>query len=317
MFTVREVEATCRGLLVVLAALLPLSMSCADSTQPVEPAVVGGPAAQPAPPPVRPAAAGPEHIYLANADGSVTARLTRGGWPAWSPDGGRIAFQRDSVVHVINADGSNELRLTAGTSPAWSPDGARIVFTSSEGISVMNADGAAVRTLVRHDFRDDTYAPWDMGVGEPAWSPDGERIAFAHQGDGDTQPGQIFVMSSDGSAPRLLTTSSDRRRWAEYHPSWSPDGATVVFWSYGHGIAVVGRNGGEPSGIAGGTYGARPVWSPDGRTLALTRDRHSPAGAAIVTWSMASGAKVLIPNGYDAAWSPDGARIAFVSTRGQ
>src|SRR5688572_14171188 len=112
----RDVGSTFRRLLLACAALLPLSTGCTDSTQPVEPAVVEPSGPQPSPPPAGSGPAGSEHIYLANADGSATARLTLGSGPAWSRDGRRIAFQRGREVHVIDADGSNDIRLAAGIS---------------------------------------------------------------------------------------------------------------------------------------------------------------------------------------------------------
>jgi Tol biopolymer transport system component len=259
------------------------------------------------------------HLFVARADGSAVTRLVPGSWPAWSPDGRRIALQRNGEIYLINADGSDEARVSEGEHPAWSPDGTRIVFTSGEGIAVMASDGSAVTTVLRHDFRDDTYAPWDMGVGKPAWSPDGERIAFEHLGDGDLQPAQIYIMNADGSDPRRLTMSSDGRRYAESDPAWSPDGSRIVFWSYGYGIATVSASGGVPSSaynqFPAVAYGARPRWSPDGSTIAFTA--HTASTVAPAIWVVPAGggsASVLVPGGQDAAWSPDGEKIVFVST---
>jgi TolB protein len=58
------------------------------------------------------------------------------GWPAWSPDGKRIAFASNRnfnyQIFVMNADGSN-VRLVANTEgratePRWSRDGSQIIF---------------------------------------------------------------------------------------------------------------------------------------------------------------------------------------------
>ena len=85
--------------------------------------------------------AGDYDIYVRRTDGSVVP-LTRNRVhdtdPAWSPDGGRLAFVRTvglaSEIWGVDADGSDPRRLTRGVrtasggyshdrSPTWSPDG--------------------------------------------------------------------------------------------------------------------------------------------------------------------------------------------------
>lgn len=263
-------------------------------------------------------------IYVARADGSRPVALTLGERPAWSPDGGRIAFHRapggpigpieraaDGEIYVIDADGSDERPVGRGIEPAWSPDGDRIAFADGEGIGVMNADGSGVTTLIRHDFRDDTYEPSDMGVGKPAWSPDGTRIAFEHLGDGDLAPAQVYVMNADGSEPRRLTLIHGAQ-YAESDPVWSPEGSRIALWSFGHGIAIVDAAGGSPKSIYADfpsvAYGTRPAWSPAGTTIAFTV---RPGPAIWIMRSDGSAARPIIDAGYDAAWSPDGEKIAF------
>ncbi len=278
------------------------------------------PAPPPPPPPTQPPPPNaPDQIHLADANGVPLRWLTTGSRPAWSPDGKRIAFYRDTNVYVINADGSDEVRLSQGASPLWSPNGEQIVFVNAQGISVMHADGTGVRTLLRHGVLNVAYAG-EVGMDKPAWSPDGSRIAFEHLGDFEILPSQIYVMNADGSKPfRLTNTPGDPRRFAESDPAWSPDGLSVVFWSYGYGITVSALSDRIPHALYSNfptvAYGAKPTWSPDGSTIAFNSGRHLPSGRAVMTMRAGGGdVKVLISDAYDAAWSPDGQRIAFVST---
>lgn len=78
-----------------------------------------------------------------NVDGTAQTRLTFNTVddfrPAFSPDGSKIAFYRNtgnsSEIYVMNANGTNEVRLTNNSSadefPRWSPDGTRIIFQSN------------------------------------------------------------------------------------------------------------------------------------------------------------------------------------------
>ena len=57
-------------------------------------------------------------------------------YPAWSPEGDRLAFSRDESgirnIFIKNVETGEENRLTEGTfddiQPSWSPDGKTIVF---------------------------------------------------------------------------------------------------------------------------------------------------------------------------------------------
>jgi Tol biopolymer transport system component len=116
-------------------------------------------------------------VWVMDTDGGHARALTHFGkgdgrpqWPAWSPDGKRVAIQSgvynrekpetsDAYIWVIDVASGKATRLTThekprlDETPSWFPDGRRIAFQSDRrgrmGIWVMNADGTHERQVTR------------------------------------------------------------------------------------------------------------------------------------------------------------------------
>jgi Tol biopolymer transport system component len=170
---------------------------------------------------------GDVHLRIINADGSGDVRLTdRAAFqPAWSPDGGKIAFVTlgDNNMYLIDPDGSDEVNLTQGLSaddgPTWSPDGSRIAFSTAplgqpleSEVAVMNRDGSGRTGLTDRPGFDN----------QPVWSPDGTKIVFTRSENNDSE---IYVMNADGGNQ---TNVSNRPGTLETAPDWNGQGAVTV-----------------------------------------------------------------------------------------
>jgi Tol biopolymer transport system component len=205
--------------------------------------------------------AGSFDVYVMNADGTGTRRLTRAsadeGHPTWSPDGERIAFSRGTSgdLYVVRADGSGVRPLANGPAddaqPAWSPDGRSIAFvrrppgTQVRELWVMGSDGSEPRRLTRLEATSSS----------PAWSPDGTRIAFSTN-SGGKQFDIYFVVVAGKSLQQVTTTPDD-----SFEPTWSPDG-TKIAYAEGGSIFSVEPEGDPRELSASSGNDSSPAWNP-------------------------------------------------------
>jgi Tol biopolymer transport system component len=255
---------------------------------------------------------GNNEIYTSNTDGSNIIRLTNDpgydDYPAWSPDGIRIAFTRNRNLFIMNADGSNVVQRTFSGScqgPTWSPDGTKIAYSDYadgySGIFTVSATGGSPFLL-------QSYAGGYFM--DPAWSPDGTKIAFALDENTYDYSYNIYTINAnDGTYIGYLTSGTN---YGIDHlfssPSWSPSGAklAVVFKGSSNSyIPHVGVMNSDGSGLtllrSGVAEWTRTSWSADGTVIVYTSLSGSMKN---VSWVAANGSAggTIVTNGWNADW---------------
>ena len=95
-------------------------------------------------------------------------------------------------------------------------------------------------------------------------SPDGTRLAF-------TALDRLYVMDLPDGTPERLTNEDV----GEYHPTWSPDGASIAYVTWddddGH-IKSVRSTGGSPRQLTtASAYYQQTAWSADGERIVAIR----------------------------------------------
>jgi len=284
-------------------------------------------------------------IYVQMIGAGAPLRLTRD--PArdynsvWSPDGRWIAFlrgdaqSRQSELRLIPPLGGPERKLatiTGGeiiTLPvllSWCPDSTCLVFSDSTGegkpvaLFALSLETREKRQLTRPE-------PPAMGDSQPAVSPDGHSLVFRRNISGGLT-GELHVVALTrnltpvGQPTRLTLPALDAN-----HPTWTTDSKDVVFsarerlWR----VAVSGQQ--QPTRLPFvGEDGIMPAISPgNGESAAKLAYVRSFADTNI--WRIDT-SEVGVPSPSppvvaiastrqdgNPQFSPDGHRVAFVSSR--
>jgi Tol biopolymer transport system component len=142
----------------------------------------------------------------------------------------------------------------------------------------------------------------------------------------------VFVVDDDGTDLRRVTTGGtpgEEHRSGDFGPSWSHDGARVVFarqTTESHGLIRLFTVGADGSGLQRLLPSSPfdderdPSWSPKGGLIAFNgRDPDRPTIPALyVVAADGTGLRSITPAGWDVqapTFMPDGSGIAFLGAR--
>jgi Tol biopolymer transport system component len=277
-------------------------------------------------------------IYIKRSGSGTPFRLTSDPGddelPVWSPDGRQIAFVRESgggaTIYTVPSGGGPEERIIRLNGPVydldefipaltWSHDGKWLAFSEK------SAENGPVRVMLlsmgTRVARPLTYPPSEYdGDFWPEFSPDGRSIAFVRKVRFGVNDVWTQIMSS-GKASRLTF----KNYLSCEGPDWTPDGQGVVYsaavvgdypriwraWISGNApepLEALGENVGPPSISRNRVVYAQAY----GRGISIWR-----LPAAQTPGPERSPALLIASNSDDTSprYSPDGARIAFESTR--
>jgi Tol biopolymer transport system component len=275
---------------------------------------------------------------------------------SFSPDGKWIVFtsERDSDgsgqsdLWRVRPDGTGLERLTKD--PAMedagvlSPDGKTLAYVSTQGgartanIWVMDVATKRARNLTGDGRKD---PPLTMNSNfRPAWSPDGKWIAFTSDrgegwigaeqgaGAGHAHPTSLYVMRSDGSGVRRLTTTAPAT--ATGSPEWSADGSKLIAYELatretfgarmgGFGIAQLSATsqlveidvatGAKTVVTQGPGLKTNPHYLPGGVVAYVLKA--SPKDGPVAGIVYANGKRGPEGGVRNPSWSPDGKSVVF------
>jgi len=194
--------------------------------------------------------------------------------------------------------------------PALSPDGRRVVIRRRDGEG-SNLDLWMI-DLTRNTTTRFTFDPGQDG--NPIWSPDGARVVWSGDREGKFH---ILAKSSAGIGEEERILETDQQ---SAPTGWSTDGKHMLYQMFAPAgppdVAVLPLEGErKPRMLLQSTFlEARASFSPDGRWIAYESEESGRAEVYVMSFTGPEGKwQVSTRGGHDAAWSPDGREIYYLT----
>ena len=245
--------------------------------------------------------------------------------PVVSPEGEWVVYsvrardmeedKSNSQLWVVPTAGGEPVRMTASETsagnPQWSPDGKYLSFTASKGEGSKSQVWTLNRQIGGEAVR---LTDTKQGVNHHAWSPDGSRLLLVMT----DLPAELMnddETDDEKARPYVIDRMQFKRDYRGYL-----DRRRTHIYVYTPGEEA-------PVQVTHGDYDdSEPVWSPDGSSIAFVSDRTNDPdlnyGTDIFVVNVDDENHPMIQvtrnegRDYSPAFSPDGRRIAYVTSTG-
>ncbi len=259
---------------------------------------------------------GAPELYRLDIPTRHTTRLTdtdgAEAYPAFSPDGARLAYAYDPDGVLDNDNSQLEIyvrempsgaarQLTSNLleegQPTWFPDGERILYPQEMsgivGYRLVVQDIPTAQTNIVHTVPGQRLAA-------PSLSPDGRRVAFA-AGDPDAPDSwELYLFDLTTEAVTRLTDNDQ----PDTAPIW--DDERILYWSGSAPVVAVFAlmPGGDPQRLTSGpASGARLAYHPQHGLLYSALGGEGEARTLYV-WRADGPAPLALHSGQQAVWWP-------------
>ncbi|MCL4487417.1 MAG: hypothetical protein M1570_04720 [Chloroflexi bacterium] len=245
-----------------------------------------------------------EHtIWIANVNGTNAHQVLMSAmWPAFSPDGRRLAFYQMSIavtnpgLYIANSDGGNPAPVFLGSGVCcidWSRDGKWLVYVNSPRPS----QPTGPISMVKVDGYYKTFVDLKVQGNDPSFSPDGSQLVFSGCMP-NTHSCGVLVTRTDGSGFIRQVTNDNGG-----NARWSPVGNRIVYQvadgAGHHQVSVVNADGtGRKQLTNGNSHDGQPTWSRDGGSIFWRSDQNGTAWAIYVMNADGSNPRRIISDAF-------------------
>ncbi len=198
------------------------------------------------------------------------------------------------------------------TDPQLAPDGAQAAFVVTMLDEEADDYRSAIWTVPLEGAEPRRFTFGPRRDSSPRWSPDGRSLAFISERDGEK--GQLFVIPATGGEAKKLTSE----KLGVGSPVWSPDSRHVC-------VTAKISTQEEPSDSAASTPQKESKKAPPARVITTLKYRYNGEGFTydkrrhlLLVTVDTSECRWLADGDFNddqAAWSPDGRTMVFVSAR--